>query len=258
MIMKLIQTLLASLFLCPIGLMAQVFDGNWTGQLANQSGSLTSEMSLKSAGNQLSGELIVLANTGKDSYILQGTITANKATGKLIYQDGTVFELSMQYANGQITQTISYQGQPILQGSFTKKGKTNPTAAIATKPDNLHRDPQLVGHWVHSTQYSSSGFYGGTSSVFILNSDGTLDDGGATSYASGSGNSAMSKGGGDQTIAQLKSLGARWFTKGNIFCWQIPINGKITTVESARYYVENGSLSLTDLQTGKKTLYQRK
>lgn len=255
--MKLFTTFL--LFFFYLSSTAQTFEGNWVGQVSNQSVSLQSEMIIKKINaNQLEGELIVTSNGAKDVYTLKATVIANTAMGKLTYKvDGTIFDCSLVIKSQEIQQVISFQGQPILDGKYAKSNGSVATRET-TKPDNLFRDPKLIGKWTYSENYSSSGgFYGSVNSTIILNADGTIDDGGATSYASGSGNSVMNKGTENQTIAQLKALNAKWFTKGNIFCWRIVINGKTTDVENAKYYIENGTLLLTDLQTGKKTLYQK-
>ncbi|MFN3848850.1 MAG: hypothetical protein ACK4NY_05460 [Spirosomataceae bacterium] len=237
---------------------AQSFEGIWVGTVSGQNGSVQSELTIKNlTNNQISGELVVFSGAEKDSYSLKSNTTGSNALGKLTYKDGTTFDCSMSLVNGQIQQKILYQGQVILQGVFTKKGANQPQNVV-TK-DNLFRDTKLVGRWTYSENYSSSGgFYGGTQSTIVLNADGTVDDGGATSYASGGGNSVMNKGGENQMITQLKALNARWFTKGNIFCWRITIDGKTTDVENSKYYIENGALLMTDLKTGKKTLYQKK
>lgn len=239
---------------------SQNFEGNWVGTVSGTNGSIQGELALKNQpSNQLSGELVIFGGNERDSYILKGNTSANTASGKLTYKDGTVFDFTMSFVNGMIQQKISFHGQVILEGKFSRKSTNVTTSTNNSKPDNLYRDPKLVGKWVYSENYNSSGgFYGGTQSTIILNADGTIDDGGSSSYASGGGNSVMNKGGGNQTIAQLKALGARWFTKGNIFCWRITVNGKTTDVENSKYYTENGALLMTDLQTGKKTLYQRK
>lgn len=254
--MKKITILL--LFLISQMLSAQSFEGVWTGTISGQNGSLQAELAIKNATNsQFGGELVIFAGNEKDSYTLKGNAVGNIASGKLTYKDGTVFDCSMNFANGQIQQKISYQGQVILQGLFAKKGTNIPQNA--NSKDNLFRDPKLVGSWVYSENYSSNGgFYGGVQSTIVLNADGSIDDGGATSYASGGGNSVMNKGNENQMIAQLKALNARWFTKGNIFYWRITVNGKTSDVENSKYYIENGALLMTDLKTGKKTLYQKK
>jgi hypothetical protein len=238
--------------------MPQSFDGDWNGSMQNANGNLLAEMHLKVLSNVVAGQLIVLANGAKDNYILKGNINATTATGTLNYKDGTVFNFSMQLTNGQIKQEISYNGQVILNATFSKQN-ANVNVASIPNSDGLYRDPKLVGKWEIQENYSSSGgFYGGSSSAIVLNADGTIDDGGSGYYVSGPNSSGKSTGGGNKMIAEAKAFGARWFTKDNIFYWRLLVNGKVTDVANSRYYIERGALLLTDLKTGKKQLYYKK
>lgn len=240
-------------------IMAQSFTGDWYGNVQNVNGSLTAEMYLKvSANNNVEGQLVVLANGAKDNYVLKGNINSANATGTLTYKDGTIFNFSMQLANGQIRQEISYNGQVILNGTFGKQN-VNVSTANPNNSDGLYRDPNLVGKWEMQENYSSNGgFYGGSSSAIVLNADGSIDDGGSSSYVSGPNSSGKSTGGGNKMIADAKALGARWYTKDNLFYWRLIINGKVTDVANSKYYIERGALLLTDLKTGKKQLYYKK
>lgn len=240
---------------------AQNFIGNWQGQVQGSGGSLPAEMSITSAGNsQIVGKLHVHSGANIESYELKCTVNTPNAIGTLSYQDGTVFGLEMIWQNNTVQQQISYNNQVILQGSFAKKTEPTKPATVATKPDGLFRDPNLVGAWTHHENYSSNGgFYGGSSTTIVLNADGTIDDGGSSAYVSGPNSSGNSSGGGDNSvIAQIKAAGARWFTKGNMLYWRITINGKVTDVPNSKYYIEKGALLLTDYNTGKKMLYYKK
>lgn len=254
------KTLIIStvLLFSKLTLMAQSYDGNWYGQVQGTNGSLQAEMNLKSSGNQMNGQLIISSNGAKEFYTVKGSTNSTTATGTLTYKDGTVFNFSMQINNGKIQQNISYNGQVILQGLFSKESKIVAQNSTPIKPDGLYRDPNLVGKWTNQENYSSSGgFYGGSSSSIILNADGTIDDGGSSSYVSGPNSSGNSSGGGNSAIAQIKAAGARWFTKGNILYWRVTVNGKTTDVANSKYYIERGALLLTDINTGKKLLYYK-
>lgn len=252
------QTLIILFYLSYNVAMSQSFLGDWYGNVQNSNGQLPAEMHLKqAASNTIEGQLIVLANGAKDSYIVRGKANATSASGTLTYKDGTVFNFSMELSSGTVKQQISYNGQLILQGEFGRQGATNTTVAT-TKADGLYRDPKLVGKWTNKENYSSSGgFYGGSSSAIILNADGTIDDGGSRSYVSGPNSAGSSEGGGNKMIAEAKAAGARWFTKGNIFYWRLMVNGKVTDIANSKYYIEKGALLLTDLKTGKKLLYYK-
>lgn len=245
------------IFLSKSFLLAQSFNGNWYGQIQNTNGNLQAEMNLKVAANsQVLGQMVVKNNGENEDYSLKGNVNANSSSGTLTYKDGTVFNYSMKQVNGKIEQNISYNGQVILQGNFAKDNKV--IAQNSNKPDGLYRDPNLVGKWTNKENYSSTGgFYGGSSSSIILNADGTIADGGSSSYVSGPNSSGNSSGGGNLDIAQVNAAGARWFTKGNILYWRLTINGKTTDVANSKYYIERGALLLTDLNNGKKLLYYK-
>lgn len=239
--------------------MAQSFTGDWKGNVQNANGSLLAEMQLKvSSNSSVEGQLTVLANGAKDNYVLKASINATIATGTLTYKDGTIFNFSMQLTNGQIRQEISYNGQLILTGTFSKQN-TNTSIVNTPSSDGLYRDPNLVGKWeIHENYSSSGGFYGGSTSAIVLNADGTIDDGGSGSYVSGPNSSGKSTGEGNKMIAEAKALGARWYTKDNLFYWRLLVNGKVTDVANSKYYIERGALLLTDLKTGRKQLYYKK
>ncbi|MDI9878950.1 hypothetical protein [Flectobacillus longus] len=239
---------------------AQNFIGNWQGQVQGNGGALQAEMSITNAGNkQIVGKLHLYSGATLESYELKCNVNPNNASGTLSYKDGTVFGLEMIWQNNTIQQQISYNNQVILQGSFSKKTEATKPADTSTKPDGLFRDPNLVGIWTHHENYSSNGgFYGGSSTSIVLHADGTIDDGGSSTHVSGPNSSGNSSGGENSVIAQIKAVGARWFTKGNILYWRITINGKVTDVPNSKYYIEKGALLLTDYNTGKKMLYYKK
>ncbi|MFY7910710.1 MAG: hypothetical protein ACOVO2_14185 [Emticicia sp.] len=249
------------LILMETPIFAQSFLGNWQGQVKGSNGSLKAELSLKIANtNQITGQMLVFLGGETNAYQIKGVSTGSTATGTLTYNDGTVFTFSMLLQNSAIQQKISYNNQVILEGSFVKAGMpvSSPTTNTSVKADGLPRDPNLVGKWTHQENYSSNGgFYGGSSMSIILNADGTIDDGGSSSYVSGPNSSGNSSGGGNSDIAQVKAAGARWFTKGNILYWRVNINGKITDIANSKYYIEKGALLLTDVNTGKKMLYYK-
>lgn len=253
--------LFINFFLSMLLSIGQSVDGSWSGTVQGSQGSLPAELTLKTLANtQITGQMIVFSNGLKDVYILKGNVSQVNVKGTLEYKDGTTFSFAMQLNNGQIKQTISYNNQVILEGSFTKAGiaTSPPTTNTAIKPDGLYRDPNLVGKWTNQENYSSNGgFYGGSSTSIILNADGTIDDGGSSSYVSGPNSSGNSSGGGNSAIAQVKAAGARWFTKGNILYWRVKVNGKVTDVPNSKYYIERGALLLTDVNTGKKLLYYK-
>jgi hypothetical protein len=247
------------LFLISMNSNSQPFQGKWTGTVSGSNGTLDSEMNLKynTTKTQILGEMIVTNSGVKDFYTINTEVSQSLAKGTLKYKDGTVFNIEMTLSGGGLSQKIAYNNQVILLGTF-QKGVQKPSIE-SVKNDGLYRDPALVGHWTHHENYSSSGgFYGGSSSSIVLFADGRIGDGGSKSYASGPNSSGNSSGGGNSTIEKVSASGARWFTKGNIFYWRVKVNGQFKDVPNSKYFIKDGALLLTDLQTGKKMLYYRK
>lgn len=234
---------------------AQPFSGDWQGQLKSPAQTVAATLRLIPKGQQLGGRLDIAG----DTYTLAGTITGNKASGTMTYPtDGSTFPFTMQLTGTTLQVNITAFGVGMV-GAFTRSTGTGTTTAAVS--DKLYRDPALIGAWQTSEQYgggaNSGGFYGGSTSTMILNADGSFGDGGSTSYISGSNSSGISQGKDNQVIAQLNAMGAKWFTKGNIFYVRIRQNGTVQDIPSSKYYVENNNALLTDLKTGAKTLYRR-
>lgn len=247
------------LFLISMNSNSQIFQGKWTGTVQGSNGTLASEMNLRynSSKTQILGEMIVTNAGEKDIYTISANVVQSSAKGTLKYKDGTVFNIEMTLSGGNLNQKISYNNQVILNGAY-QKGVQKPSTELVKK-DGLYRDPALVGHWTHHENYSSSGgFYGGSSSSIVLFADGSIGDGGSKSYVSGPNSSGNSSGGGNSTIDQVSASGARWFTKGNIFYWRVKVNGQTKDVANSKYFIKDGALLLTDIQTGKKMLYYKK
>ncbi|GAB3998481.1 hypothetical protein GCM10028807_46300 [Spirosoma daeguense] len=251
--------------------MAQGLTGSWTGALvspANASASLPGTIVLRISGQQLSGELRVQVGSKQDLYVLKGVANGLQGKGTATYPvDGSVFEFETALQQNQLLFAVGQNGTALLSGTLIRSGATSagkPTTASTppTNSDGLYRDPNLIGAWRTDNNYgggvTDGGFYGSTSSTMVLYADGTLGDGGSSGYASGSGVSVTSSGGGNsQLYAQLAAAGARWFTKGNLFYVRLKVNGQMQDVPSSKYYVENGKVLITDLKTGKKILYYK-
>lgn len=254
-------------------LLGQGMSGTWAGTLgspANSAISLQSAILWKVSGQQINGELQIRAGERVDQYQLQGTITNTKAKGTATYPvDGSIFQFETTLLNGQLLVKLGQNGNVTMSGTLTranvgeKPGETRVAPSNSTaSTDGLYRDPALVGAWQTSSNYggggTDGGFYGSTSSIMILKADGTFGNGGSSGYASGAGVSVQSSGKGNSILyAQLAAVGARWFTKGNLFCVRLRVNGQMQDVPSAKYYVENGKLLITELKSSRKTLYYK-
>jgi hypothetical protein len=256
----------------PYQLIGQGLGGTWTGSLVSADNSATalgSTVVLRVSGEKLSGTVRVQSGNKLDEYTLQGTTNGQGAQGTATYPaDGTVFQFEAALQSGQLLFAIGLNGTAIRSGTLirdvagTSSARKQATSNIASKPDGLNRDPALIGAWRTSSNYgggiTDGGFYGSTSTTLMLNADGTLGDGGSSGYASGSGVSVESSGGGNANLfAQLAAAGARWFTKGNQVYIRLQVNNQTQDVPASKYYVENGKMLITDLKSGKKTLYYK-
>ncbi|QIP13425.1 hypothetical protein G8759_12695 [Spirosoma aureum] len=256
----------------PYQLFGQGFGGTWTGSLVSADNSATalgSTVFLRVSAEKLNGTVRVQSGNKQDEYTLQGTTNGQQSQGTATYPaDGTVFQFEAALQSGQLLFAIGLNGTAIRSGIFTRdvagtSGARKPaTSSIASKTDGLNRDPALIGAWRTSSNYgggiTDGGFYGSTSTTLMLNADGTLGDGGSTGYASGSGVSVESSGGGNANLfAQLAAAGAKWFTKGNLVYIRLQVNNQTQDVPASKYYVENGKMLITDLKSGKKTLYYK-
>jgi hypothetical protein len=247
------------LSLCFVSLQAQSYEGKWLGKVKNANGAFDAELILKNntVKTQISGTFSVQNKGLNDEYILEGKLNNKTVSGILKYHDGTIFPFELILLGEVMTHKIYYNGQVILQGSYEEVGRI--ASAQIEKKDGLFRDPALVGHWTFHENYSSSGgFYGGSSSSIVLFADGRIGDGGSKSFASGPNSSGNSSGTGNSTIEKVRASGARWFTKGNLFYWRVNVNGHTKDVANSKYFIKDGALLLTDIQTGKKLLYYRK
>ncbi|WP_157634570.1 hypothetical protein [Spirosoma panaciterrae] len=268
---------LGSMLLISHMALSQTLVGSWSGLLSSPNApgaTLQSVISLHSMGRQLSGELRVQSAGKQDQYVLKGMAEKQQAQGTATYPtDGTVFQFEAQLQNNQLLFAVGQHGNVLMSGVLIRLetpstvGKSPQATritppALSAKPEGLYRDPALIGAWRLETNYgggiTDGGFYGSTSSTLLLNADGTLGDGGSSGYASGAGVSVQSSGSGNtQLYTQLAAAGAKWYTKGNLFCIRLKVNGQWQDVPSANYYVENGKVLITDLKTGKKTLYSK-
>lgn len=252
----------------------QSIGGSWQGSMApvdNVGQTVHCTATLRVVGEILTGNLIVQANTTTDSYTLQGRVQGNQATGTATYPaDGSVFQVEAAIQQGQLLLAVGQNGKALMRGQLSKTtaksgqpAPTDPRPSATAKPAGLYRDPALVGAWQTTANYggglTDGGFYGSTSSIMLLNADGSFGDGGSAGYASGSGVSVQSSGGttANSAIARLNAMGARWYTKGNVIYVRVRANGQQQDVPTSTYYVENGRMLLTDPKTGKKTLYTR-
>ncbi|GAB3948618.1 hypothetical protein GCM10028805_23470 [Spirosoma harenae] len=254
---------------------SQNLGGNWVGVLSSPKSSavsLQSTLLLRISAQEVTGELRVQSGDKQDQYSLKGIANGQKIQGTAIYPaDGSVFQFEGQLQNEKLLFAIGQNGAALMVGALARKGNETASnspidqaksAESIPSDKNLYRDPNLIGAWRTESNYgggiTDGGFYGNTSSTMLLKADGTFGDGGSSGYASGSGVSVQSSGEGNkQLYAQLAAAQARWFTKGNVFYIRLNVNGKWQDVPSANYYIENGKVLLTDLKTGKKTLYYK-
>ena len=243
------------LLIFPVTVFAQM-NGNWQGMMTGNGGSLSSTMQISLKGNQLTGMLNLFQNGQTESYRMDGSVAGNKATGKLILnnQEGMTFVLSQ---NGNaLSVSISISGQPLVKGSYTKAGAGQLSPPKSVDMAGANRDPAILGKWYHETTWTG----GSNTEYYIFNADGTMDGykkGYVAAYSKNANASSIDEGSKIADVEQLKSMGARWYTKNNQFCVKFNYEGKLQDKCTSRYGFVEGILKLTDLNSGKVVYYRR-
>lgn len=189
-------------------------------------------------------------------YAIEGTLangelqaTATEST------TGVVFQLRGRRLTAalDLRVTLEILGEVSEQSLYLTRVDSAPTAgepdtasASAPAPGAIasgERDPALIGHWVHESNYQSgagdSYFAANTRQSMVLLADGRVLNGGSDVSVSGDNYFGQSagEGGGDSEI--------RWTTRDNHIYFSGTEAGVAQTVDVGRYYVENGRMLIT-------------
>lgn len=228
--------------------------------MTGQGGSLKSTMQISVKGNQLSGLLNLFQNGQTESYRMDGTVSGNRASGKLSLnnQEGMTFVLDQ--SNTIMSVDVSIQGKKLLKGVYSKAVAATslpvPSSSRPADVSGLQRDQAIVGKWYHETTWTG----GSNTEYYIFNPDGTMDGykkGYVAAYSKNANASSVDEGSKIADVEQLKALGARWYTRNNQFCVKFTYDSKPQDKCTSKYGFVDGILKLTDLNTGKVVYYRR-
>lgn len=220
------------------------------------------------------GQVLGSMADSKLTYYLDGTLKGNKFEGTAANAEyGITFILTGTYINATLTLDayIEYGGtnQKAFTALFYELNKDNqssnlppqqPHSSHSTAPlevSNKQIDPLLIGTWREESHYSSgygdNAFSGSTYNYMSFNSDHTMSDNGSEASMSGSNYSGSS---GGQTSGKV--IPNLWYytSSGKIFVY-IKTDGSPTVTEIGSYYIENGKMLFTQVNTGKKILYTK-
>ena len=253
---------------------------SWQGTLVssqNQALTYPATVTFRVEGTQLTGSVIMEGQGVKELYVLQGMAQGGQGAGTATYpKDGSVFQFEAQLNGAQLAFVIGLQNTPIMVGTFARIGAggrvaspqaRNPTTAGQAAPspqraapaDRLPRNNRLVGVWVHTNSYGSSGFYSSTRNYRYFFPDGRLGfraGQASASYSGADGSSSVGSGADEVTIEQ----GVIWYTKGQeiwIHIIQQPIGAKVPDQKWAEFFInDNGSGMHLNLGKG-NILYER-
>ncbi|MFZ4542708.1 MAG: hypothetical protein ACOYOA_01570 [Saprospiraceae bacterium] len=160
------------------------------------------------------------------------------------------FTLQMDMPNNPPGIYVEFEKQNNSIFNHSKDAKSS-----AKPPTGAKLDPKVIGKWVEENNYSSgsgSNYFGGTTvNTLIFNANGTLNDGGSRSIASGSYFGADTGQSAEHTID-----GVSWHTKNMHLFLVATENGKTETVDLGKYYIENGAMLITS-NNGKKLLLRK-
>ncbi|MEZ0486118.1 hypothetical protein [Fibrella aquatica] len=269
--MKQLSTLLF-LVISSSALLAQTFSGNWQGAIAavqNPQQEFPSSMSLRVAGNQLTGSVTAKVPTGTETYRVTAQIQGTEAAGTVTdLAAGTSMNLEMVLKDGKLIIAFGLNHVASVMGAFVPQGgegkatapqPRNPTAAEQAVPnpkaDGLPRNARLVGTWAHTSNYGSSGFYSSTRTLLVFYPDGRLGSGGGQAHASYEGVNGSSN---VNTGANAVNVvpGAVWYTKGDKI-WVHATQQKVPDEAWGRFVMTSDGRAMHIFRGNSRTLYER-
>ncbi len=219
-----------------------------------------------SKGNMVSGTM----KDSKQTYQLTGQLNDNVFEGKAIESSlGITFKLvgiisentllleAFLDNNGTFQNAFSATFYQMKMEAIIDNKNQNPSASnlVPNEVANKPIDPLILGLWREESHYNSGygdqSFSGSTYSYMTFNADHTMSDNG--SQASMSGSNYSGNAGGQSTAKVIPNL---WYytTDGKVMAF-INNNGQKLTTALGSYYIENGKMLFTQVNTGKKILY---
>lgn len=227
------------------------------GSYVGDSGGDPVQLQVQQQGTRLSG---VMADS-QQSYAFEATLSGDTLVGTATESSlGVVFAVSGTASEAalDLTLTLEVQGQRAEQALHLVRTQTSASAPAADTalPSGANRDPNLVGRWVHESQYQSgsgdSYFAGSSSQAIVFLRDGGVADGGSS--VSVSGNDYFGNSDGNASTAAAPNV--RWHTQNQHVYLVGSENGQTQSVDLGRYFIEDGHLLLTG-NNGKRMLFSR-
>lgn len=229
-----------------------------SGRYSGDSGGDPVVLELQQQGEQLSGVLV----DSQQRYQFEARIDGDEIVGTATEQSlGIVFEVhgGASAEALDLNLSIEVQGQRADQALRLQRVRAQAASPSAPTPTPApaagSRDPALVGHWVHESNYQSGSgdnyFAASSREGMIFYADGRLANGGGDVSVSGGDYYGQSSGGGGDAVP-----GVSWETRDQHVFLVGMEQGQPQRVDLGRYYIENGHLLITG-NNGKKMLFSR-
>lgn len=230
-----------------------------SGSYVGDSGGDPVRLELRQQDEQLSGVMV----DSQQRYQVEAMIDGDEIVGTATEQSlGIVFEVRGSASSEalDLRLSIEVQGQRAdqalrLQRVGQQAAAPQAPSAATTPGPGAHRDPALVGHWVHESNYQSgsgdSYFAASSREGMIFYADGSLANGGGDVSISGGNYYGQSSGGGGNTVPNVV-----WETRDQHVYLVGEENGQPQSVDLGRYYIEGNNLLITG-NNGKKMLFSR-
>jgi hypothetical protein len=259
---KIYFTLFLSSFISVSVLFSQ-FSGQYKGQVNGDQ----VHLDLIQKGNIIEGKM----KDSKQTYTVKGNATDLQIKAKAFEEQlGLTFLIdgNLEGKNLTLNAQLEYNGslQPAFQALLTKVSEPNSSKDLTAQPESVkglpkevvgkYIDPLLLGLWRSESHYSSgygSSFSGSTYSYMEFFKNYTLADHGSQVNISDSNYSGTTG-----TPNGSKPIPNLWYyTQGNKIMVYLTNNGNPLVTELGTYYIENGKMLFTQVNTGKKILYTK-
>jgi hypothetical protein len=225
------------------------------------------------------GKVTGVMEDSKQSYELTGTLIGSIFEAKASNTSlGITFLLIGRYSNNTLNIDGYIDNSGTNQKAFTaslvqaiadgmsdqsqthqkeSETSTSQTSSAPSAVESKTIDPLIIGLWKEESHYNSGygdqAFSGSTYSYMTFNRDHTMSDNGSQATMSGSNYSGNA--GGQATAKVIPNLW--YFTSNGKIMVYLTENGQQLTTELGSYYIENGKMLFTQVNTGKKILYTK-
>lgn len=227
-----------------------------SGSYVGDSGGDPVRLELRQQDEQLSGVMV----DSQQRYQFEAMIDGDEIVGTATEQSlGIVFEVHGSASSEALDLRLSIEVQGQRADQALRLQRVGAQAAAPRTPAaagaGASRDPALVGHWVHESNYQSgsgdSYFAASSREGMVFYADGSLANGGGDVSVSGGNYYGQSSGGGGNAVPNVS-----WETRNQHVYLVGQENGQPQSVDLGRYYIEGNNLLITG-NNGKKMLFSR-